>query len=265
MPKITIPLLKEMKERQEKITMLTAYDFPQALMVDEAGIEVVLVGDSLGMVVLGYEDTLKVTTEDVIYHSRAVSRALKNALLVADMPFLSYQVSKKEAIYNAGRLIQEGGAQAVKVEGGGAMIKRVKAIVEAGIAVMGHLGLTPQMVNQFGGFKVQGKKEEQAKKIIDDALALEDAGAFSLVLECVPADLAKEITSRLQIPVIGIGAGPYCDGQVLVFHDLLGLFPRLTPKFVRRYAELYPEILKALQDYKQEVKEGLFPTQEHSF
>ena len=265
MPKITIPLLKEMKEQQEKIAMLTAYDFPQALMVDEAGIEVVLVGDSLGMVVLGYEDTLKVTTEDVIYHTKAVARALKNALLVADMPFLSYQVSKKEAIYNAGRLIQEGGAQAVKVEGGGAMTKRVKEIVEAGIAVMGHLGLTPQMVNQFGGFKVQGKKEEQAKKIMEDALALENAGAFSLVLECVPAELAKEITSRLQIPVIGIGAGPYCDGQVLVFHDLLGLFPRLTPKFVRRYAELYPEILKALQDYKQEVKEGLFPAQEHSF
>jgi len=254
-----------MKERQEKIAMLTAYDFPQALMVDEAGIEVVLVGDSLGMVVLGYEDTLKVTTEDVIYHTKAVARALKNALLVADMPFLSYQVSKKEAIYNAGRLIQEGGAQAVKVEGGGAMTKRVKEIVEAGIAVMGHLGLTPQMVNQFGGFKVQGKKEEQAKKIMEDALALENAGAFSLVLECVPAELAKEITSRLQIPVIGIGAGPYCDGQVLVFHDLLGLFPRLTPKFVRRYAELYPEIIKALQDYKQEVKEGLFPAQEHSF
>jgi len=254
-----------MKERQEKIAMLTAYDFPQALMVDEAGIEVVLVGDSLGMVVLGYEDTLKVTTEDVIYHTKAVARALKNALLVADMPFLSYQVSKEEAIYNAGRLIQEGGAQAVKVEGGGAMIKRVKEIVEAGIAVMGHLGLTPQMVNQFGGFKVQGKKEEQAKKIMEDALALEDAGAFSLVLECVPAELAKEITSRLRIPVIGIGAGPYCDGQVLVFHDLLGLFPRLTPKFVRRYAELYPEIIKALQDYKQEVKEELFPAQEHSF
>jgi len=254
-----------MKERQEKIAMLTAYDFPQALMVDEAGIEVVLVGDSLGMVVLGYEDTLKVTTEDVIYHTKAVARALKNALLVADMPFLSYQVSKEEAIYNAGRLIQEGGAQAVKVEGGGAMIKRVKEIVEAGIAVMGHLGLTPQMVNQFGGFKVQGKKEEQAKKIMEDALALENAGAFSLVLECVPAELAKEITSRLRIPVIGIGAGPYCDGQVLVFHDLLGLFPRLTPKFVRRYAELYPEIIKALQDYKQEVKEGLFPAQEHSF
>lgn len=265
MPKITIPLLKEMKERQEKIAMLTAYDFPQALMVDEAGIEVVLVGDSLGMVVLGYEDTLKVTTEDVIYHTKAVARALKNALLVADMPFLSYQVSKEEAIYNAGRLIQEGGAQAVKVEGGGAMIKRVKEIVEAGIAVMGHLGLTPQMVNQFGGFKVQGKKEEQAKKIMEDALALENAGAFSLVLECVPAELAKEITSRLRIPVIGIGAGPYCDGQVLVFHDLLGLFPRLTPKFVRRYAELYPEIIKALQGYKQEVKEGLFPAQEHSF
>jgi len=265
MPKITIPLLKEMKEQQEKIAMLTAYDFPQALMVDEAGIEVVLVGDSLGMVVLGYEDTLKVTTEDVIYHTKAVARALKNALLVADMPFLSYQVSKKEAIYNAGRLIQEGGAQAVKVEGGGAMIKRVKEIVEAGIAVMGHLGLTPQMVNQFGGFKVQGKEEEQAKKIMEDALALENAGAFSLVLECVPAELAKEITSRLRIPVIGIGAGPYCDGQVLVFHDLLGLFPRLTPKFVRRYAELYPEILKALQDYKQDVKEGIFPAQEHSF
>lgn len=263
--KITLPQLQEMKARGEKITMVTAYDYPSALMADRAEIEMILVGDSLGMVVLGYESTVPVTMEDMLHHTKAVMRARPSCLVVADMPFLSYQVSVSEAVRNAGRLIQEGGADAVKLEGGRAVVDKVKAIVEAGIPVMGHLGLTPQSATQLGGFRVQGREEEAARRIREEAELLQEAGAFSLVLECIPAMLAKDITSRLNIPTIGIGAGPYCDGQVLVYHDLLGLFERFKPKFVKRYAQLGEEIVRALGQYRQEVRSGAFPGEEHSY
>jgi len=265
MGRLTIPAIKEMKKRGEKITMLTAYDYSQARQVDQAQIELILVGDSLGMVVLGYEDTVPVTLDEIIHHTKAVARGTEHALVVADLPFMSYQVSDEQAIINAGRLIKEGGAQAVKLEGGGPMIARVRAISEAGIPVMGHLGLTPQTATGLGGFKVQGKDQAVAQRIIQDAGALEDAGAFSLVLECVPQELAAEITQKLNIPVIGIGAGRGCDGQVLVYHDILGLFDRFTPKFVRRYAALSQAILDALKTYRDDVKEGKFPGEENSF
>ncbi|MGI9951663.1 3-methyl-2-oxobutanoate hydroxymethyltransferase [Moorellaceae bacterium AZ2] len=263
--KVTVLQLREMKARGEKITMLTAYDYPSALTADRAGIDVILVGDSLGMVVLGYESTLPVTMEDMVHHTKAVVRARPSALVVADLPFLSYQISVAEAVRNAGRLVQEGGADAVKLEGGRPVVDKVKAIVEAGIPVMGHLGLTPQAANQLGGFRVQGRDEETAKRLLEDAELLQEAGAFSLVLECVPAALARSITERLNIPTIGIGAGPYCDGQVLVYHDVLGLFDRFQPKFVKRYARLGEEIVRALQEYCQEVRQGIFPGEEHSY
>lgn len=263
--KITLPQLQEMKARGEKITMVTAYDYPSALLADRAEIEMILVGDSLGMVVLGYESTVPVTMEDMLHHTKAVMRARPSCLVVADMPFLSYQVSVSEAVRNAGRLIQEGGADAVKLEGGRPVVDKVKAIVEAGIPVMGHLGLTPQSATQLGGFRVQGREEEAARRIREEAELLQEAGAFSLVLECIPAVLAKDITSRLNIPTIGIGAGPYCDGQVLVYHDLLGLFDRFQPKFVKRYAQLGEEIIRALCQYRQEVRFGTFPGEEHSY
>lgn len=262
--KVTVNTLREMKEKKERITMLTAYDYLTAKILDECGVEVLLVGDSLGMVVLGYETTLPVTLEDVLYHTRAVSRGAKRAMVVADMPFLTYQTSKVEALKNAGRFLQEGGAQAVKVEGGAEMAETVEFLVKRGIPVMGHIGLTPQSVHQLGGFKVQGRSIEQARKLLLDARSLEEAGAFSLVLECLPYLLAQLITGKTRIPTVGIGAGPYCDGQVLVIQDLLGYF-ETVPRFVKRYASLGEEVKRAVEKYIKEVKEGSFPTSEHSY
>jgi len=264
-PRVTTTLLREKKARKEKITMLTAYDYSTAVMVDQAGIDVILVGDSLGNVVLGYETTLPVTMDDMIHHTRAVARGTKNSLLVADMPFLSYHVSIQEAVRNAGRFIQEGGAQAVKLEGGEERVDTIKAVLDAQIPVMGHIGLTPQSVHQFGGFKVQGKDVETARKLLRDAKALEAAGVFAIVLECVPAALAERITAEVSVPTIGIGAGPGCDGQVLVINDMLGLYGGFTPKFVKKYANLNPLILEALRQYKEEVESGVFPAAEHCF
>ncbi|GEA14590.1 3-methyl-2-oxobutanoate hydroxymethyltransferase [Moorella sp. E308F] len=263
--KITLPQLQAMKERGEKITMVTTYDYPSALLADQAGMDMLLVGDSLGMVVLGYQSTVPVTMDEMVHHTRAVMRANPAALVVADLPFLSYQASVTDAVYNAGRLVKEGGADAVKLEGGRAMVPMVRAIVDAGIPVMGHLGLTPQSVVQLGGYRVQGREKDAADRIAADAEALVEAGVFSLVLECVPADLARRITAELPVPTIGIGAGPDCDGQVLVYHDLLGLFDRFQPKFVKRYVNLGEAIVKALADYREEVRQGKFPGEEHSF
>lgn len=265
MARMSTSTLKEKKLKKEKITMLTAYDYSIAAMVDEAGIDMILVGDSLGMVVLGYENTLAVTMNDMIHHSKAVVRASKNAMVVGDMPFLSYHVSVKEAVRNAGRFIQEAGCQSVKLEGGSERVNTIKAIIDAQIPVVGHIGLTPQSVNQFGGFKVQGKDLETAKKLINDAKALEAAGAFCVVLECVPTVLAKKVTEEIAIPTIGIGAGAYCDGQVLVINDMLGMFKGHIPKFVKKFTNLEPLIIEALQVYKKEVEEGSFPGEEHGF
>ncbi|HOV42438.1 MAG TPA: 3-methyl-2-oxobutanoate hydroxymethyltransferase [Syntrophothermus lipocalidus] len=265
MSRVTTTLLREKKARKEKITMLTAYDYSTAVMVDQAGIDVILVGDSLGNVVLGYETTLPVTMDDMIHHTRAVARGTKNSLLVGDMPFLSYHISIPEAVRNAGRFIQEGGAQAVKLEGGEERVDTIKAVLDAQIPVMGHIGLTPQSVHQFGGFKVQGKDVETARKLVRDAKALEAAGVFAIVLECVPAALAERITAEVSVPTIGIGAGPGCDGQVLVINDMLGLYGGFTPKFVKKYANLNPLILEALRQYKEEVESGAFPAAEHCF
>ena len=265
MKKVTTSFLQNKKEKKEKITMLTSYDYSLAAMVDEVGIDTILVGDSLGNVMLGYENTLKVTMDDMVHHSKAVTRGVKKAMVIGDMPFLSYHISLTEAVKNAGRLIQEGGVEAVKLEGGQERVDTVKAILDAQIPVLGHIGLTPQSVNVFGGFKVQGKDEETAKKLIKDALAMEKAGVFALVMECVPSLLAKKITEELNIPTIGIGAGPYCDGQVLVIHDVLGMYSGFTPKFVKKYANLQPQIINALQTYKQEVEAGAFPSDEYTF
>ena len=238
MPKLTLPDILKKKAEGRKITVLTAYDFPTAQIVDEAGIDIILVGDSLGMVVQGIDSTLPVTMDEMIYHTKLVSRAAKASLVVGDMPFLSYQAGVAEAVRNAGRFLKEAGAEAVKLEGGAAVAEAVRAIVAAGIPVMGHVGLTPQSVHALGGFKVQGKDEASREKVLADARAVQEAGAFSVVLEAVPAALAGEISRELRIPTIGIGAGPHCDGQVLVLHDLLGLFDRFTPRFVKRYANL---------------------------
>lgn len=265
MAKVTTATLKAKKANGEKITMLTSYDYATAAMVDEAGIDLILVGDSLGMVVLGYENTLAVTMEDMLHHTRAVTRAVKNVMVVGDMPFLSYHISREESVRNAGRFIKEAGAHAVKLEGGKERVDTVKAVLDAQIPVMGHIGLTPQSVNQLGGFKVQGKDVQTAKKLIEDAKALEKAGVFSLVLECVPTPLARKITEEISIPTIGIGAGPYCDGQVLVINDMLGMFKGHIPKFVKKYANLEPIIMEALKAYKREVEMGIFPDEEHSF
>ena len=265
MSKTTVSTLKEKKVRGEKITMLTAYDYPSAKMTEEAGIDMILVGDSLGMAVLGYDNTLPVTMEDMIYHSRAVRRGAPQTFVVGDMPFLSYHLSDDEAVRNAGRFLQEANVQAVKLEGGEERCTIINRMVSAGIPVMGHIGLTPQAVNQMGGFKVQGKDREQAEKIIYQAKKLEEAGVFSLVLECVPAMLAEIITKELKIPTIGIGAGSACDGQVLVWHDVLGITQNMKPKFVKKYAELYPVIVEALKNYKLEVEGRVFPAEEHSF
>ena len=265
MARVTTATLRDKKAKQEKISMLTSYDYSTAGLVDQAGLDMILVGDSLGMVVLGYENTLSVTMDDMVHHTRAVVRGTKNAMVVADMPFLSYHVSTKEAVRNAGRFIQEGGAQAVKLEGGVERVEAVKAILDAQIPVMGHIGLTPQSVNQFGGFKVQGKDLETARKLLRDAQALDKAGVFSIVLECVPSALAKKITEEVSVPTIGIGAGPDCDGQVLVINDMLGMFSGFVPKFVKKYVDLQPLIMEALKAYKKEVEEGSFPGPEHGF
>ncbi|MCL4514397.1 MAG: 3-methyl-2-oxobutanoate hydroxymethyltransferase [Firmicutes bacterium] len=245
--------------------MLTAYDYPSARVVDSGGVDVILVGDSLGMVVLGYDNTLSVTMEDMLHHTKAVVRGSQKAMVVFDMPFLSYHVNREEALRNAGRAIQEAGAQAVKLEGGQEVAPVVETIVKAGIPVMGHIGLTPQSIHQLGGFKVQGKDESTARKMIDDARALEQAGAFSIVLETVPWQLARIITGKATVPTIGIGAGLHCDGQVLVTHDLLGIFDRFAPKFVRRYANLYLEMVSAVERYVAEVGNSEFPAPEHTF
>lgn len=265
MMKNTVSTFREQKAKGEKISMLTAYDYSTAKLMDEAGINGILVGDSLGMVVLGYEDTLPVTMEDMIHHTAAVCRGAKNTLVVGDMPFMSYQVSVEEAVYNAGRLMKEGRCQAVKLEGGASVCPQIRAITNASIPVMAHIGLTPQSINAFGGFKVQGKSEEAAKKLLEDAKAVEEAGAFAVVLECVPAKLAELISKSISIPTIGIGAGTGCDGQILVYQDMLGLFSDFTPKFVKKYANVGEMMTQAFRDYIADVQEGSFPAPEHTF
>ncbi len=263
--KLTVIDIQNRKLEGRKITMLTAYDYPTALLEDRAGIDIILVGDSVGMTVLGYENTLPVTMDEMIHHTKAVSRGTKYAFILGDMPFMSFNTSERDAIINAGRFVKEGGADGVKLEGGAGVKDVVKAIVNAGIPVMGHIGLTPQTISMLGGFKVQGKNAQTAQRLIDDARLLEDAGAFSVLLEAIPYLVAKKITESLKIPTIGIGAGPYCDGQVLVVHDILGLFDRFTPKFAKRYVNLSELMLKAFEDFKEEVISGKFPTEEHSF
>ena len=265
MTKNTVKTFLEMKKKNDKITMLTAYDYSTAKLLDEAGVNSLLVGDSLGMVVLGYKDTLQVTVDDIIHHCKAVARGAENALIVGDMPFLSYHISVEETIRNAGRIIQEGNAHCVKLEGGKDVIDKVEGLIKAQIPVIGHIGLTPQSVNMFGGFTVQGKKEEDARRIIEDALMLEKAGVFAIVLEGIPAKLAEIITNKLTIPTIGIGAGNKCDGQVLVVNDMLGIYSDFTPKFVKKYANLKVEINDSIANYIKEVKDGSFPGEEHSF
>lgn len=257
--------LKEMKSRGEKISMLTAYDYPTACLEDKAGIDVMLVGDSLGNVMLGYENTLPVTMLDMIHHTKAVVRGTKRALVIADMPFMSFQISIERTLLNASRLIKEAGATGVKLEGGEEVVPQITALVEAGIPVMGHLGLTPQLVNQLGGFKVQGRELDQAEKLLRDALLLEEAGVFAIVLECIPAPLARKISSELNIPTIGIGAGSSCDGQVLVAHDMLGIGGNFIPSFVRRYASLGDTMVEAFQGYIEDVRTGNFPNDQESY
>jgi 3-methyl-2-oxobutanoate hydroxymethyltransferase len=263
--KITVPEIGKMKQRGEKITCLTAYDYSFARILDEAGIDMLLVGDSVGCVVQGQVNTLAVTMDEMVYHTRAVARGRQRALLIGDMPFLSFQVSREQALLNAGRLLKEGGAEAVKLEGGVSVQETIAAIVSAGIPVMGHIGLTPQSVHRFGGYKIQGKEPKRREDLLRDALAVEEAGAFALVLEGMPMDLAKQITERMIIPTIGIGAGAHCDGQVLVIHDMLGLFHDFTPKFVKPYADLKTAMTTAVQTFIGEVREQKFPTPEHSF
>ncbi len=263
--KNTVMTFKEAKIKGEKLTMLTAYDYSMAKLIDESEINGILVGDSLGMVCLGYEDTLSVTMEDMIHHTKAVARGAKNALIVGDMPFMSYQTSIYDAVCNAGRLIKEGNANAVKLEGGAAVADQVSAIVKASIPVMGHLGLTPQSVNAFGGFKVQGKSEDAARKLIEEAQILEEAGAFAIVLECVPAKLAELITRKVSIPTVGIGAGKGCDGQILVYQDMLGMFSGFKPKFVKQFSDVGYHMREAFKQYIEEVKAGSFPAKEHEF
>lgn len=263
--KNTTTSIMQMKNSGHKISMLTAYDYTTARLLDEAGVNTILVGDSLGNVILGYEDTISVTVEDMIHHSAAVARGAKNALVVTDLPFMSYQTSVYDAVVNAGRLMKEGGAGAVKLEGGKEVCPQIKAIVSAGIPVVAHLGLTPQSINTFGGFKVQGKTEAAAKKLIEDAKAVEEAGAFLLVLECVPAKLAKLVTESINIPTIGIGAGAGCDGQVLVIYDMLGMFSDFKPKFVKHFANAGDVIREAVKTYIAEIDDGTFPAEEHCY
>ena len=263
--KNTTTSIMQMKNSGHKISMLTAYDYTTARLLDEAGVNTILVGDSLGNVILGYEDTISVTVEDMIHHSAAVARGAKNALVVTDLPFMSYQTSVYDAVVNAGRLMKDGRAGAVKLEGGKEVCPQIKAIVSAGIPVVAHLGLTPQSINTFGGFKVQGKTEAAAKKLIEDAKAVEEAGAFLLVLECVPAKLAKLVTESINIPTIGIGAGAGCDGQVLVIYDMLGMFSDFKPKFVKHFANAGDVIREAVKTYIAEIDDGTFPAEEHCY
>lgn len=263
--RVTIQDFLKKKRDGRKITIITAYDFPFARLADEAGMDAVLVGDSLAMVVQGLENTLPVTMDEMIYHTRMVSRAAKRAMVIGDMPYLSYQVSTADAVMNGGRFLKEGGAHAVKLEGGREVADRVEAMTKAEIPVMAHIGLTPQSVHRMGGYKVQGKSDEAARKLLEDAKIMEDAGAFSLLLEAIPAELAQRITAELSIPTIGIGAGPHCDGQVLVLHDVVGLFERFVPKFVKKYASVKDDVLAAMKKYREEVEDGVFPGKEHSF
>jgi len=263
--RVTIAEIKEMKQRSEKIPMLTAYDYTTAKTVDEAGVPLILVGDSLGMVMLGYESTIPVTMEEMLHHTRAVVRGVRRALIIGDMPFMTYHISVSDALHNAARFIQEGGAQAVKLEGGQIVAEQVRRFVECGIPVMGHIGLTPQSIHQLGGFKVQGKTEEAAEGLFKDACVLEEAGAFAIVLECVPAPLSKLITQRVTIPTIGIGAGPDCDGQVQVISDILGLYSDFVPKHAKQYVKLAEEIRAAVANYMAEVKSVSFPTAKESY
>ena len=263
--RITTRKILDMKRKSQRIVELTAYDYPSAMLADEAGVDIILVGDSLGMVVLGYENTLKVTLEDMIYHTKAVVRGAKRPLVITDMPFMSYQISKEQALENAGRIIKEGEAQAVKLEGGDRMIETIAFITQSGIPVQAHLGLTPQSIHQIGGYSVQGKSDKAARKMLSDAIAIEQAGAFSLVLECVPDQLAKLISEEISIPTIGIGAGKDTDGQVLVFHDLLGYSRGYLPKFVRRYENLADSIKMAIEHYSEDVRNGLFPGDEEVY
>ena len=265
MARMTARRIRSMKAKGQRIPVVTAYDYTFARLADRAGFPIVLVGDSLGMVCLGYDSTIPVTMDDMVRHTRAVVRGAQRPLVVTDMPFMSFQTSMEDAVRNAGRLVQEGGAQSVKLEGAGPTVEKVRRIVEAGIPVMGHLGLTPQSVHQFGGYRVQGKARRQALRLLEDARALEDAGAYSLVLELVPAPLARVISRKLSIPTIGIGAGPHCDGQVQVIHDILGLYDDFVPKHTRQYLNLSGTITAALERYAQEVRDGVFPTSKESF
>lgn len=263
--RITASYIGKMKRKGDKITMLAVYDYPTALKVDESGVDIILVGDSLGMVILGYENTLPVTMDEMIHHTKAVSRAAKHSMVVGDMPFMSYHTSVDEAVYNAGRFLKEAGAHGIKLEGGREVSEIVRRITSAGIPVMAHLGLTPQSIHKLGGYKIQGREKDTAERILEDAKILEDAGAFSVVLECVPEILADEITRSLKIPTIGIGAGVKCDGQVLVINDMLGMYKDFTPKFVKKYADLDSILKNAFKQYIDDVKSGTFPGEEHSF
>jgi 3-methyl-2-oxobutanoate hydroxymethyltransferase len=264
--KVTVPALLQKKKAGEKITALTAYDFPIAKIVDRAGIDVILVGDSVGMVVLGYENTIPVTMEEMIHHTKAVVRGTKRALVIGDMPYFSFHLTADETITNASRFLKEAGAQAVKIEGASPKrLELIESLVEAEIPVMGHVGLTPQSINHLGRFKVKGKVVEEARKIVSDAVNLEKAGVFSVILECVPMELARIVTERLQVPTIGIGAGPYCDGQILVFHDLVGVMNGYLPKFVKRYVHLHDTLTSAVQAYAADVLGGKFPDDQHSY
>lgn len=263
--KFTVLDFGRKKKTGENITMLTAYDYPMARLIDDVGIDSVLVGDSVGMVMLGYESTACVTMDEMIHHSKAVTRAVEHAFVIGDMPFMSYQTSDEDAVKNAGRFVKEAGCEAVKLEGGAEVSPRVKAIINAGIPVLGHIGLTPQSVTKLGGYRVQGRDAESAKKLISDAVVLEKAGCFALILECVPSDLAKKITAKIKIPTIGIGAGENCDGQVLVTHDIIGYFDKFVPKFVKQYANVGDTIRSAVKKFKEETESGTFPDKEHSF
>ena len=263
--KVTILDFKRKKKSGEKITMLTASDYPMAALLDKAGVDSFLVGDSLAMVALGHDSTVQVTMDEMIHHAKAVRRGVKRAFLIGDMPFMSYQADDADAVRNAGRFLKEAGCEAVKLEGGQEVLSRVKAIIDAGIPVLGHVGLTPQCVSKLGGYKVQGKDAESSARLAGDALALEKAGCFAIVIECVPKDLAREITKKLSIPTIGCGAGVHCDGQVLVTHDIIGYFDRFSPKFVKQYAKVGDAIAKAAAEFKSETESGKFPDDEHSF
>jgi 3-methyl-2-oxobutanoate hydroxymethyltransferase len=263
--RVTTAVIRDMKKKGEKIAMLTAYDYPTAFLLDQSGIDAILVGDSLAMVVLGYASTLPVTMDEMIHHTKAVCRGAQRAMVIGDMPFMSYHLSVEDALRNAGRFLKETDAQAVKLEGGREVAEMTRRMTVSGIPVMGHLGLTPQSIQQFGGFKVQGKGDEAARRLTEDARILEEAGAFSVVLECVPGELAAEITRSLAIPTIGIGAGTACDGQILVTNDMLGTFERFTPRFVKKYADLSVPMKEAFRQYMAEVRSGEFPGKEHTF